>query len=182
MKKIVLFFVFICFLYADEVNGWNALHYAVYNDNLNLAKKLIEKNHFDVNKKSKAGISPLHIAVKNRDLPMVKLLLKEGADINIQDNNGLTPLHYAVGQRRFKIVKYLVFHDADISIKNIYGITPLHQAAYSGDLDIVKFLLQAGADVRAKNKIGATPYDLAKAKRRDRVADYLFHYMGKEKR
>ncbi len=181
MRKFLLFIFFISSLArCDEANGWNALHYAVFNDNFKLAKKLIEKNHLNIDSKSKAGISPLHIAVKNRDLKMVKFLLKEGADIDIQDNNGLTPLHYAIGQRRFKIVKYLVLHDADVNIKNIYGISPLHQAAYSGDLDIVEFLLQAGADVYSKNNLKATPYDLAVAKRRWRVANYLLNYMRKD--
>ncbi len=181
MRVVIAVFIFGAIsLFGDSVNGWNRLHYAVFNDDFNLTKKLIEKDHIDIDSKSKAGISPLHIAVKNRDLPMVKLLLKEGADIDIQDNNGLTPLHYAIGQRRFEIVKYLVFHDADINIKNIYGISPLHQAAYTGDLKTVEFLIQAGADINAKNRLGATPYDLAKAKDRQRVANYLLNYMGKD--
>ncbi len=160
---------------ADEVNGWSALHEAVYNDNAKLVKEILKKKDTDIDAKSKAGISPLHIAVKNRDLEIVKILVKNGANIDIQDGNGLTPLHYAVGQRRYEIVKYLIFHGADVNVKNVYGITPLHQAAFSGDMKTVEFLINAGADVSAKNLNGSTPYDIAKAKRRYGIASYLYH-------
>ena len=177
MKQLftLLFLCAVSFVLADEINGWKAIHSAVYNDNIKLVKKILKKSKQDIDAKSKAGISPLHIAVKNRDLEIVKILVENGADIDIQDNNGLTPLHYAIGQRRFKIVKYLIFHDADVNIKNIYGITPLHQAAFTGDMEIIEFLINAGADIAAKNYLGNTPYEIAKAKRRYRVADYLYH-------
>ncbi len=176
MRKFLfaLLFFSLC-LKADGVNGWNILHNAVYNDDVELVKKILKQNNIDIDAKSKAGISPLHIAVKNRDLKIVKILIKNGADVDIQDNNGLTPLHYAIAQRRYNIVKYLIFNDADINIKNSYGITPLHQAAFTGDMKTIELLINAGADVFAKNYLGNTPSDIAKAKKRYRIADYLYH-------
>ncbi len=164
-------------LIADKINGWNILHNAVFENDYNITKNILNLKEIDIDAKSKAGISPLHIAVKNRNLKLVKLLLRNKADIDIQDNNGLTPLHYATGQKRYKIVKYLILHGADIDIKNRYGITPLHQAAFSGDLKTVEFLIQAGADIWTKNNLGATPYDLAKAKKREQIANYILNYM-----
>ena len=166
------------FSQADEVNGWSALHEAVYSDNAKLVKRILKEGDFDIDAKSKAGISPLHIAVKNRNLEIVRILVRNEANIDIQDGNGLTPLHYAVGQRRYEIVKYLIFHGADVNVKNAYGITPLHQAAFSGDMKTVEFLINAGADIFSISKNGMKPLDIARAKNRYEIANYLY-YMEK---
>lgn len=45
---------------------------------------------------NKEGETLLHMAVRNRDIPMVKLLLEQGADVNAVTKAGLTPYMYAV--------------------------------------------------------------------------------------
>ncbi|WP_353662357.1 ankyrin repeat domain-containing protein [Hydrogenimonas sp. SS33] len=158
---------------ADPVNGWEPLHEAVFADDLNKTREMVEQKHCDIDAQSKAGISALHIAVKTRNLPMVIYLVEHGADVDIQDNNGYTPLLYAVAQRRIKIVKYLVMHDADVNEANHAGITPLQQAAYSNAYTIVDYLLKHGADPDLTNANGVNACELAYLKGNFAIAHYL---------
>ena len=40
-----------------------------------------------------SGGTPLHKAVTQKDVPLVKVLLENKADVDIQGKNGETPLH-----------------------------------------------------------------------------------------
>ena len=174
MKRVsILFALLSALLYADSVNGWEPLHEAVFADDMNKTKEMVEKKGCDIDAQSKAGIAPLHIAVKTRNLPMVIYLVEHGADVDIQDNNGYTPLLYAIAQRRIKIVKYLVLHDADVNEANNAGITPLQQAAYSNAYTIVDFLLKHGADPDLTNASGVNACELAYLKGNFAISHYL---------
>ncbi|WP_457597031.1 ankyrin repeat domain-containing protein [Hydrogenimonas sp.] len=174
MKKIIVITtLLLSALFGDEVNGWEPLHEAVYKDDMNATRHLVEEEHDDIDAQSKAGISPLHIAVKTRNLGMVDYLLDHGADVDIQDNNGYTPLLYAISQRRLEIVKSLVRHDADVNLANASGITPLQQAAYTNDFAIVDFLLRHGADADALNRSGINACELAYLKGNYAMAHHL---------
>ena len=178
-KKIFLTILLACFAAgaaADEVNGWEPLHESVFADDMNATRHEVEDLHCDVDAQSKAGISPLHIAVKTRNLPMVKYLLEHGADVDIQDGNGYTPLLYAIAQRRIKIVRTLVLHDADVNLANDAGITPLQQAAYTNDFAIVDFLLRNGADPDLLNKNGVNACELAYIKGNFAMAKHLRYF------
>jgi len=146
MKKTLCCIVAAVSLFADSVNGWRPLHEAVYEADMNRTRSIVEGGSCDIDAASKAGISPLHIAVKTRNLPMVEYLLAHGADVDAQDNNGYTPLAYAIGQHRLEIVRSLIRHHADINLANDAGITPLQQAAYGNDFDIVDLLLENGIE------------------------------------
>ena len=163
-------------LLADSVNGWQLLHKSVYSSDFELMKKIVEKGDCDIDAQSKAGISPLHIAVKTRNLLMVNYLLDHGADVDIQDNNGYTSLHYAISSRRLKIVRSLVMHDADVNLANNAGITPLQQAAYTGDYAIVDYLLDNGADPDILNANGINACELAYVKGNFSMANHLKPY------
>lgn len=82
------------------------------------------------------GLTPLHFAVENDNLDMVKLLIKNGAQINSESNvdprgtNGkLTPLHIACMNsnkpQMMEVVKYLVEHGAQLNPKDINGRAPI---------------------------------------------------------
>ena len=77
-------------------NTKNILIAAIESNNLKKVKQILEKDTSLINSFSKDGLSPLHIAIINSDINLVKLLLKYGANPNLPNkNSNHTPLNYA---------------------------------------------------------------------------------------
>ena len=74
----------------------NGLIQAIESSNIKKIKESLERDTSDINKLNEKGLSPLHIAVINGNLEIIKLLLKYGADPNISSlKKSQTPLHLA---------------------------------------------------------------------------------------
>ena len=83
---------------AYSGDGFTALHLAVYAEQADAARELIDAGA-DVNAVSTgtiAQVPPLGTAVFVRSLPMARLLLDAGADVNLRGPNELTPLESAI--------------------------------------------------------------------------------------
>ncbi|KIM10319.1 MAG: hypothetical protein KU37_11010 [Sulfuricurvum sp. PC08-66] len=171
MRKIL----FVLLSMAMAWGGFAPLHDAVMYGHLDEVKAHLAKEPNDVMRPTSTGLTPLHIAIKMRDVVMAEYLLSMKADIDAQDDFGISALHLAVKQKRLDLVKFLIDRGANINIANESGITPLHQAAFTGELAIVEYLVQKGANPRAKNLNDATPFDLAMAKENKDVAAFLYH-------
>lgn len=75
-------------------DGYTALHKAAYNNNYDLALKLISHGA-DVDARTELQWTPLHTACKWNHPKIVALLLQFGADINARSEGDQTPLHIA---------------------------------------------------------------------------------------
>lgn len=53
------------------------------------------------------GFSPLHLAVQERQINIVDLLLKKGADVSVKDNKGRTPQELAIALNYSEIAEYI---------------------------------------------------------------------------
>lgn len=124
-----------------------------------LVKKLLEDG-VDANKTGDDGRSgsakkrpPIHYAVENGNIDVVKLLLDFGADLE----NG-SPLYMSAASGKIEIVKLLlergafvdgVYDTYDGSGKNAakFMKTPLSVATFEGHTSIVQLLLENGANV-----------------------------------
>ncbi len=102
------------------------------------------------------GNTPLHHAVLNKHLDIVKYLVKNGAALNVQDSIGNTPLHHAALKGHLNIVKYFI-EKADIETKNSYIYTAFYFAVLGGHLNIVEYLVKNGAALNVQDSIGNTP-------------------------
>ncbi|KAK4205112.1 ankyrin repeat-containing domain protein [Triangularia verruculosa] len=105
------------------------------------------------------GQTALLVAVKNRDLDIVKYLItKVGADVEARNTMGQTALLVAAMNRDLDIVKLILDVGADVEARDgAEGQTALLVAATIGHLDIVKYLIaEAGADVEARDRQGMT--------------------------
>jgi len=93
------------------------------------------------------GDTPLHIAVQNGDLVMVKqLCLDPRVNVNARNKYGISPIHYASENGDLQIVKELLFHqDLNVNKKNSFGKTALDIASQSGHEEVVDLLKQHGA-------------------------------------
>ena len=107
------------------------------------------------------GSQPIHSAVINEDIEVIKLLMSHGADINARDNEGLTPLCMRLRFGGTEHLQELMLLGADVFVKDHNNNTALHYAAEPGDDDAIKLLIKNGLDVNAKNNNLETPLHVA---------------------
>ncbi len=122
------------------------------------------------------GQTPLHIAICNRFLNLVKVLIEKGADVNAVNINGRTPLMFAAQQGHLDLVKHLYEQGANIhKVLNIRA-TALYIAAENGNLDTVKYLRQQGANIHKSLNNGATPLLIAAQQGHLDIVEYLLKH------
>ncbi len=155
---------------------------------LELAKKLIEKGadpnarqtkepHSDMegrNSMNRTGATPLLLAAKSCDVPMLETLVSLGADPFIPTIEGTTPLMAAAGVGIFsqgespgepeesaEAVRLLLALGASVHDVDKNGETALHGPSWRGSNAAASMLVDAGARLDAKNRRGWTPLTIA---------------------
>jgi ankyrin repeat protein len=104
-------------------------------------------NGMDINHKIIGVGTPLIIAMKNNNKPLVEYLLDRGADVNgecIQDGN---PLITAALTNNLEMVNYLYQQGAQLDAIVVHDETALISASRAGHFNVVKFLVDQGADI-----------------------------------
>ena len=86
-----------------------------------------------VNVSDKSRNTPLIIAARKRNTPLVQLLLSQGADINAVNKKGYTALHYALENQDENLSKYLLANDIDFDSGNFNLDSALSLATASND-------------------------------------------------
>ncbi|CAF3795485.1 unnamed protein product [Adineta steineri] len=101
-----------------------------------------------INRMNKSRFYPLHLAVLNNHLDVVKVLVDYEADIDAitKASIKITPLMLACQKGYFDIVKYLISKGAKIEFRDRFQRTPLIHACMCGNADIVSYLLYLGAN------------------------------------
>lgn len=96
------------------------------------------------------GNTPLHFAITNNNIEMVKELLTQNINYNAKDENGRTPLHIAILLGLNDIANILIDSGkADMNAVDYYGGTPLmYSEEYSiyDENPITQKLIDAGAE------------------------------------
>lgn len=120
------------------------------------------------------------VAVKDANLPAVKLFLELGQSANaVESATGHVLVtaamfcSYEPKEVRGEVVRLLLGAKANPKAKDGNDASALLWAAQSCPLDAVKALISAGADVNAKAKGGGTPLMYAEIFKRDDVAKVL---------
>ncbi|PQE28391.1 ankyrin repeat-containing domain protein [Rutstroemia sp. NJR-2017a BBW] len=101
--------------------------------------------------------TPLHIACRMGDLPIVKLLIQNSASLSARDAHLNTPLLVAARWRHPSVIEHLLEQGADIEAKDAKGSTALLLACRHACVEAVKLLLNSGADVRVRDVRGRGP-------------------------
>jgi ankyrin repeat protein len=90
----------------------------------------------------------LHLAVKTRNLDLIKALLNKGADPNTFNGNNKTPLAIAALKGKLEICKLLVANKANINFPYWnYAKGPLYCAIERENEEICEFFLENGANL-----------------------------------
>lgn len=123
----------------------SALYSAVKNDNIELARVLLEAG---ANVNCKSGQYGDYAVELATDIAMLELLLTAGADVNCQGGYFGGPMQAGAARGSSELVERLLLAGADVNASGERG-SALHLAVHSMATECVKVLLVAGADPNA---------------------------------
>uniref|UniRef100_A0A8C5MP51 Transient receptor potential cation channel subfamily A member 1 n=1 Tax=Leptobrachium leishanense TaxID=445787 RepID=A0A8C5MP51_9ANUR len=122
---------------------------------------MVDHVNYTDNEKS----SPLHIAVQNGGLEIVKALIEHGAKADLKQNDNATALHFAATQGATEIVKFMISsYKGDGNIVDLLdgnNETPLHKSALFDHVDLAEYLISMGANIDTMDNEMRTPLLLA---------------------
>ena len=154
--------------------GENALSCALKNNQLLIAKTLVEKGA-DLNSIQIDGRPVVLYAVESKmDAPAISWMLAHGAKVDAPDWAGNTAFMIAVANDDYGRAKMLLEHGADVDARNKGGETALMQSVRRGNLVAVKVLVEeANADVEKTDPYGLDAAHLAARLGQMEIASYL---------
>ena len=151
--------------YAYDNDGNQPVHQAAWAGGQVLAIETLIDGRKDLETRTKAGESMLHIACLIKSPELANYLLQNGVDVNpwaepqttLRDFlskfkvplTSLTPLHYACCRGDLEMALLLLDHEAWVNAATPEGVTALMMAAESEDTNTVNLLLNRGAKVNA---------------------------------
>lgn len=130
------------------------------NDTAEVAKLL--NSSANLNEKSMAGETALHIAIRLGNKEIFRMLLEHGSKTDIFDREGASVVHRAAEQNSDEWLKLMVEHGANLELENVGnkhfpGRTPLFYALSKRQSECVKYLISAGASLNHQDARGDTP-------------------------
>ena len=142
---------------GTDVDGATALHWAVYEDQLEAAQLLLAAGA-DPTITSRYGVAPLYLAAVNGNLAMIESLLNAGADADAFGPNGETMLMTAARTGVPGPLNALLQAGADIDVTDLnFGQTALMLAVREQNRGAVELLLDRGANVNVRTAVGTPP-------------------------
>jgi uncharacterized protein len=139
---------------TTQGDGMTALHWAAQKGDIELAKTLM---YAGANVKAATrigGYTPILIAAKNGNAPMIEALVDGGADPNSATLNGATALMFAAQAGNTDAVKLLLARGADVNAKEkVKGETAVMIAASYGRAEVIRALTAQGADLEVTTKV-----------------------------
>ena len=157
----------------------SALDYACWSDNGGVAELLLERG-------ARLGDDDTvnHLACDGQ-FGVLDLLLRHGAvDMNgtrgTDHHGGYNPLGCAVNMRSLKGVSWFLDHGCDPNeVRSKNGETALHVAVNSGaGVPLVRLLVERGVNVNQRDAAGRTALDVARAKRKTKLVEFLSRSQG----
>ena len=104
------------------------------------------------------GSTPLHLAILEKKLDLVKKLLKKGAHLETKDDDGFTPLLMAVRDGAPEdVIDALLEQGADVRAVTVHRKTALHFAARKGEDSLIGSLMERGLSADVEDKDGRRP-------------------------
>ena len=148
---------------TKDYKGETALYTASEHGKEIVVEKLLKKKA-DLTVRVK-GFTPLHVAVENKELAVVQVLVEYGASIDAQESQGgNSPLMLACSEGYTKIAEFLLNNGAKVNIKekaeptatyialqldhtDSSALTPLCVASAANKKKIIELLIDHGAQV-----------------------------------
>ncbi|KIN03524.1 hypothetical protein OIDMADRAFT_193240, partial [Oidiodendron maius Zn] len=116
-------------------------------------------------------MTPLHLAARNGNIQITRLILEHGANVDLASKEGGTAISYAVKRGHIELVKMLIYeYKVDLSMPCLDGTNLLVPAAMSGQCDLMSLLLDHGVQPTI---VGKYRYNLLHAAVSARSSDML---------
>lgn len=142
-----------------------------------LLKEEVWVNHVD-----RKGNTPLHYAVKHKNLTLIKALLNAGYDVNARKlYSDLPPLHIAVTvsenfQEFVEMFQAFLTQNCNLNYQCIGTMeTALYRAINMDKTEIAELLLIAGADPNLSNPFGVSCLQKSMQRNNPRLTKVLLH-------
>ncbi|XP_041358942.1 poly [ADP-ribose] polymerase tankyrase-like [Gigantopelta aegis] len=119
-----------------------------------------------VNKPNKSEKAPIHVAVEEGYMDIVKVLLKHGAKVDLPQAVSkfkVTPLMIASGCGHLPLARFLVQQGATVQLRDRLGRSSVIHAAMNGSSNVLSYLLNIGADPHRGDNSTNTPLHYASA-------------------
>lgn len=124
----------------------------------NVRPEIIEtllKAGADANVTDEKGQNAVLLAMKHKNIEIMKLLKEYDADLNIKQPNGESLLNYAINKEMpTEIVTLLISGGADVNATDVDGSLPLIKAIEQNNIELLQQLLDADADVHKTDERG----------------------------
>jgi ankyrin repeat protein len=135
----------------DDIAGISSLMSAVSNNDIEGVKFFSKAGPIIINQKNLGGATALHIACRQANAEIVKILLENGASINIADNEGWTPLMRASLVANPEIVEMLIKKGAKADDFNSLGETAIVHATSSRCVQCLNTIIENGNLLKTAN-------------------------------
>ncbi|XP_043702671.1 ankyrin repeat-containing protein At5g02620-like [Telopea speciosissima] len=152
-------------LLKQNQSGETALYVAAEYGYVDVVEEMIKYCDIDsASIKARNGYDAFHIAAKQGDLEVMKVLVKALPELSLTvDLSNTTALHTAATQGHTEVVNFLLEQGSSLAaIARSNGKTALHSAARNGHLEVVKALLSKEPGMAAQtDKKGQTALHMA---------------------
>ncbi|QDJ95142.1 ankyrin repeat protein [Hypsugopox virus] len=136
------------------VYNMTALHYAVYCNNFDMVKFLVEKCNANVNAFDCYDFNLFIYAFlgKHNNIKMLEYLISKNMSIYCTNKYNESLMHMVSDTKHdtTELIKLLMKHNLSINHRNIYGQTPIMMAIYNGNITLINTFINLGADTHVK--------------------------------
>jgi ankyrin repeat protein len=143
------------------------------NENPNEILNMLIALKANLNITNKLSETPIHFAVRSKNINNIDALLTQGVDLTIANNNGETPMFYAMTTGNLRIITMLYNSGSSLlgvdklgnnlinyCIKNCPSYKEDDDTVSNSKSEIIKFLIDHGINTEQKNREGITPLEL----------------------
>jgi ankyrin len=147
-------------------DGTTALHWAVYNDNIDLVRRLLAAGA-EPNAVNAYGALPMTEAATIGNAEVIEALLRAGADVESKGADGQTALMILARSSNVDGARVLLAAGADVNARERWrGQTALMWAAAQGQPEMTRLLIEHGAEVDARAVVNDWPRQVTAEPRR----------------
>ena len=138
---------------TDQFAGISNLMSATASNDIDGVRFFSKAGSLVINQRNKGGATALHIACRESNLEIAKILIDNGANVNIQDNEGWTPLMRASIANNSDLVEYLLLKGAKANLLNSQNESALVHSAISRCTQCINHIIEKGNLIKNMNTL-----------------------------